>query len=128
MANEDQNSDNGVQQEIEADSPPPMEDTWLGIILGFPYVGEFLAALVAMLPAILAVFIVGFAFDTDSDKALDWVILLSLPFTYIWLRYLERKAGVALCLPLPLVNIPIKWTLLPIGLILAYYLLTGQTW
>ena len=128
MKNREQHSDDEVREANETSSPIPEEDSWLSIILGFPYVGEFLAAVVAMLPSILAVFAVGFALDTDSDTVINWTILVSLPVTYFWLRYLERKAGLALCLPLPIVNIRIKWTLLPIGLVLAYHLFTGQTW
>ena len=104
------------------------EESWLHLILGFPYIGEILAAIVAMLPTLVLGIAVLLILDTDSDIVLNWVILLTLPVTYFWLRYLERKAGLALCLPLPIVNIRIKWTLLPIGLILAYHLFTGQTW
>lgn len=104
------------------------EDSWIHIILGFPIVGEFLAAIVAMLPSILVVAAVGLILNTESEYILSWGVLISLPATYFWLRYLERKAGLALCLPLPIVNIRIKWTLLPIGLILAYHLFSGQTW
>jgi hypothetical protein len=95
--------------------------------LGIPYVGEFLAAIIAMLPSILAVLAAGFVHDIDSGKVIDWTMLVSLPITYFWLRYLERKAGLVLCLPLPIMNIRIKWILLPVGLFVAYLLLTGQT-
>lgn len=114
----------GTHEELQEQD----EDSWLSIILDFPYIGGFLAAILAMLPTIVLVLAVMLILDTDSDTVIKWAILLSLPVTYFWLRYLERKAGLALCLPLPIVNIRIKWTLLPIGLILAYLLFTGQSW
>ena len=117
-----------IQEETNSELQKQDEDSWLSLILDFPYIGEILAAILAMLPSIILVFVVALVLDTDSDVVFNWAILISLPLTYFWLRFLERKAGLALCLPLPIVNIRIKWTLLPIGLILAYHLFTGQSW
>ena len=128
MEHDDEVANGSAQDETLVDLEEHDEESWIHIILGFPVVGEFLAAIVAMLPTIVLAIAVLLILDTDSDTVLNWVILLTLPITWFWLRYLERKAGLALCLPLPIVNIRIKWILPPFGLILAYLLITGQTW
>lgn len=128
MEQDDEVAIDSVQEEILVGPEENDEESWILIILGFPVVGEFLAAIVAMLPTIILGIAVLLILDTDSDTVINWTILLTLPITWFWLRYLERKAGLALCLPLPIVNIRIKWVLPPIGLILAYHLFTGQTW
>jgi len=127
MKNDNEVAIDSEQEETLEDLETQDEDSWILIILGFPIVGEFLAFIVAVLPTIILGAAVMLILDTDSDTVINWTILLTLPITWFWLRYLEKKAGLVLCLPLPIVNIRIKWILPPVGLILAYHLFTGQT-
>lgn len=126
MQNKDDLMDDSVPSEIHSDPQEQDEETWLHVILGIPYVGEFLTFIIAMLPAILLVTVVMLVFNTESDTVINWVMLFSLPITYFWLRFLERKARLAICLPVPILNIRIKWLLLPVGLFVFYSLVTGK--
>lgn len=126
MQNKDDLMDDSVPSEIHSDPQEQDEETWLHVILGIPYVGEFLTFIIAMLPAILLVTVVMLVFNTESDTVINWVMLFSLPITYFWLRFLERKARLAICLPVPILNIRIKWLLLPVGLLVFYSLVTGK--
>ena len=119
-------ADNLEQNDDHVDLQEQDEETWLHVILGIPYVGGFLTFAIAMLPAILLVAAVMLIFSTESETVINWVMLCSLPVTYIWLRFLERRFNLAICLPIPILNIKIKWLLLPVGLFVFYSLLTGQ--
>ena len=119
-------ADNLEQNDDHVDLQEQDEETWLHVILGIPYVGGILTFAIAMLPAILLVAAVMLIFSTESETVINWVMLCSLPVTYIWLRFLERRFNLAICLPIPILNIKIKWLLLPLGLFVFYSLITGQ--
>ena len=105
---------------LEHDDPGERWE-WLHVILDLPKIGGFLCFWLAAAPlfAIMVIHEILFAGPSDAgmtDGELGVAVLVALPPTWWWLRLLERKAGVGLCLPLPIVNIPIRWTLAPVGL------------
>ena len=120
----DEPSEEQAQSQIEPEAKIQVEDTWLHLILGIPYVGDILTALIGFAPMILVFWLVykifGIDLFSESSESMPpatfWIILLSIPIWYVWLRYLEKKVSLAICLPLPIVNIRIKWLLIPFGI------------
>jgi hypothetical protein len=120
--NNDELPEELTQSQIE---PAAVEEpaTWLHVILAIPFVGDILTALIGFAPMILVFWLVEskFGIDMFSESAESmptstfWIILLSIPIWYVWLRYLEKKLNLAICLPLPIVNFRIKWLLIPFG-------------
>jgi hypothetical protein len=117
-------AENTEEPDIQDQGEPAAFTNWILIILGLPKIGGPLAFLLAFVPffALLVVFVlaaeaVGFSSDTASVAA----IVVGIPLTYMWLRFLEAKAGVMLCLPIPLINIPIRWAL--IALVIGFVLI-----
>lgn len=113
------------QDEIEPAAETQTGETWLQLVLGIPYIGGILTTLIAVAPMVLILLILdwtmGIAPDSGTGDDIPpgefWLVLLFLPVWHVWLRYLERKAGLAICLPLPVVNIRIKWLLIPFGIL-----------
>ena len=66
----------------------------------------------------LAAKTVGFGSDTVFVNMA--AIVVGIPLTYMWLRFLEAKAGIMLCLPIPIFDIPIRWAL--IAFVIGYVL------
>ena len=122
------NSDGQDSESTSRESPPDLEDqseddtNWFVLILNIPKLGGFLSFCIAVAPLfvlIILFLILGdiFGFDANVDDYMDYVILAAIIPTYFWLVFLENKARVQLCLPIPFVNIPIKWILFPIFII-----------
>ena len=113
------------QESVESATQTPVEDTWLHIILGIPYLGDLLTTLIAVAPMVLIILVAdqlfGVQLDSDSEEIIPpaefWLVLLFIPIWYFWLRYLERKVSLSICLPLPIINIKIKWLLIPFGVL-----------
>lgn len=102
---------------------PRQGENWVLLILNIPKVGEFLAFCLAAAPLFLMMvgfLLLGdvFGFDGGDDAYAGYVLMAAIVPTYFWLAFLEDRAGVRLCLPIPIVNIPIKWLLLPAFLLL----------
>ncbi len=113
------------QDQIEPEAETQTGETWLQLILGIPYIGDILTTLIAVAPMVLILLLLHWTLGFEPDSGAGdnippgefWLVLLFLPVWHVWLRYLERKAGLAICLPLPIVNIRIKWLLIPFGIL-----------
>ncbi len=99
---------------------------WIHTILSIPKIGGLLTSVIAITPAILI--FLSFSmftlfFKSEKSKPPEeslWIyfflvfgIVLILIVTWWWLNYLERKINLAIMLPIPFINIPIKWILYP---------------
>jgi hypothetical protein len=94
---------------------------WIFTLLSIPKIGGLLATIIIVAPA--CVFSLLFISIVPIDNPdvpggpviLITVILLScmLIATWWWLHYLERKVNLAFFLPIPFINIRIKWILYP---------------
>ena len=98
--------------DLDDDPPCPTETwAWLHTLLALP------AFAVLLLAAQM------FATTVWSDTFEMVLLLIALPPTWLWLGFLERKAGLALCLPIPLVSIRLKWLVPPLGAVVLLILL-----
>jgi len=124
-----------AQSQLEPAPAEQDEETWLHIILGIPYIGEFLTAVIGVFPMILIFAASEMLFGVEPEAetrneistAEFWTVLAGIPVLYAWLRYLERKLRLAICLPLPIVSIRLKWLLIPFGLFWIYLFVAGDT-
>jgi len=119
-----------TQNHAEPEPAQQDEDRWFDVILGIPYVGDFLTTVIGILPMILIFAIFNFEEDTGAGDVIGpaefWTTLLSIPVLYAWLLFLERKLRLAICLPLPIVSIRLKWLLIPFGLLWIYIYFIGE--
>lgn len=107
----------------EADPAKTWE--WLHAILSIPKVGDFLATCLALGPAVIVMFLLDpLGFDMTSDSGMGRFLLIALVPTYLWLRKMERVAGLRLLLPIPIINIPILWVL-PVLALSAIFMIFG---
>lgn len=85
---------------------------WLHSILSIPEVGDFLAFCIAVAPLVIVMIaLIPLGVDIAGDSGAGVATLIALVPTFLWLRLLERKAGLRLLLPIPIINIPIIWIL-----------------
>ena len=126
MSDNEEILESSSQNEL-SDELPEQDPGWVLLILSLPYIGGILTTVLALVPAALLFIAVGAVLDIESETVSNWVLFFALPITWFWLRYLEKRAGVAVCLSIPVLNIPIKWLLLPLAVIWGYLLITGQT-
>jgi len=98
------------------------QHSWIHTILSIPTIGGFLTFVVAIAPAILILLAFSpFFLSEESEKAnssLDTLLAFVVPIlllliTWWWLHYLERKIQLGIMLPIPFINIPVKWILYP---------------
>lgn len=95
------------------------EKTLLQKTLGLPLFGEYITTAVGIMPAFIYLIIQFILFSSDSvDKNFSIHFLIMILLTYIWLIFLERKGKVIICTPI--IPIPIKWLLIPLGLVSFY--------
>ncbi len=94
------------------DADPAETWGWLHTLLSIPKVGDFLAFCLAIGPLVIVMFLLlPLGVDIESDSGMGWALLIALVPTYMWLRGMERVAGLRLLLPIPIINIPILWIL-----------------
>jgi len=117
MENKDDLMNESLPGDGEVDLQQQDEESWVHLILGIPYFGEILTFVIAVLPAGLLFTVLP---ETESKTVEFFYTVGVLLITYFWLRFLERKARLAICLPIPILNIRIKWLLLPLGLLLIF--------
>lgn len=94
---------------------------WIFKILSIPQIGGLLATILVVAPAaVFSLLFISIVPMDDSDLPggpliLFLAIILSceLIATWWWLLYLERKIRLAFYLPIPFINIRIKWALYP---------------
>jgi hypothetical protein len=93
---------------------------WLHTILSIPKIGGLLTSIIAILPAALIFLIFSFGLPENEETLSGFQFFLivimfvsALIGTWSWLNYLERKIRLAIVLPIPFINIPIKWILYP---------------
>ena len=100
-------------------------------ILNLPFIGETLAFILTVIPAgIIALVWVGimsalawiFGYTTDEFIETIFGVVSTLAvlvfagiISFAWLDFLEEEAGVRMCLPIPFINIPIKWCLVAVA-------------
>ena len=112
--------------DLDDDPPCPTETwAWLHTLLALPAIGGFLGFCLAALPAFAVLLLAAEMSATTvwSDTFEMMLLLIALPPTWLWLGFLERKAGLALCLPIPLVSIRLKWLVPPLGAVVLLILL-----
>jgi len=116
--------------QVEPESTQQDEERWFSVILGIPYVGDFLTTVIGILPMILIFAVFGYeqeaATGDETGPKEFWTILVCIPVLYAWLLFLERKLRLAICLPLPIVSIRLKWLLIPFGLLWIYMYMMGD--
>ena len=119
-----------AQDQVESESGQQDEERWFDLVLGIPYLGNFLTTVIGLLPMILIFAIFGFEQETGSGDETGptkfWSTLAFIPVLYAWLLFLERKLRLAICLPLPIVSIRLKWLLIPFGLLWVYFYAIGD--
>ena len=80
----------------------------------FIFIGEYIALIIALLPFLIAAFTYNTLPGHQSLEKVE-VILLTL-ITFLWILALERFFHLRLCTPY--VKIPLKWVIIPFGVIL----------
>jgi len=96
----------------EAESNNKEEKTFLLQLLQFPFIGEYLTLLIALIPAFL---IIPLGISPKNDK---WELIAIASLTILWLLFLEKIGNVKICTPH--IPIPIKWILIPLTIILVF--------
>lgn len=97
------------------------QHNWIFTILSIPNIGGLLTTIIAVAPA--AIFSLIFILVSSPEESalpdgllifITVILLISmLLITWWWLNYLEAKINLAILLPIPFINIPIKWILYP---------------
>lgn len=105
MANQNVNDKEGQSNKKE-------EKTLLLQVLQFPFIGEYLTLLIALIPAFL---IIPLGISPKNDK---WELITIASLTILWLLFLEKMGKVKICTPH--IPIPIKWILIPLTIILLF--------
>ena len=82
----------------------------LHFVLSIPTIGEYLTFGIAVAP----IFILVLALIAIWEDGSSWTVLIAFPFALWWLRLLERRCDLTICLPIPIINIPVKWFVLPL--------------
>jgi len=114
--------------DFDPDLGEDQSPSWVSIILDLPRVGGFLCFALAAIPFFLValvstIFADLFGYTSGSESEFFYISVIGWPITYVWLLFLERRAGVALCLPLPIVNIKIRWVMIALApFLVAEYL------
>jgi hypothetical protein len=88
------------------------EKTILLQVLQFPFIGEYLTTLIALIPALLIFWLKIFG---ENEK---WEFIAIASITFVWLIFLEKKGKVKICIPHT--PIPIKWLLIPFTIIMLF--------
>ena len=82
----------------------------LHFVLSIPTIGEYLTFGIAVAP----IFILVLALIAIWEDGSAWTVLIAFPFALWWLRLLEKRCDLTICLPIPIINIPVKWFVLPL--------------
>jgi len=94
---------------------------WVFTLLSIPQIGGLLATIIVVAPAaVFSLLFISIA-PIDDSAIPGWPVILFLVIilsceliaTWWWLHYLERKINLAFYLPIPFINIRIKWVLYP---------------
>ena len=96
----------------EEESKVKEEKTFLLQVLQFPFIGEYLTLLIALIPAFL---MIPLKISPENDK---WELIAIASLTILWLLFLEKKGKIKICTPH--IPIPIKWILIPLTIILLF--------
>ena len=86
-----------------------------------PKIGRLLLVIVTFVPAsvISSIYVTFFASEETESIEIQGVIILAVVIscmiisTWWWLHYLERKFNLTIFLPIPIINVPLKWILYP---------------
>lgn len=102
------------------------QNKWIFLILSIPNIGGLLTTIVTFAPASIfsLVFSPIFILIPSLNEStllggllifITGILLISmlLLITWWWLNYLEAKIGLAILLPIPFINIPLRWILYP---------------
>lgn len=94
---------------------------WIFAILSIPNIGGLLTTIITFAPA--AIFSLIFILVSPADESslpggllifITAILLISmLLITWWWLNYLEAKINLAILLPIPFINIRLRWILYP---------------
>lgn len=113
---------------IEEDKNTPrfLSGTFLNffkVFLSIPVIGEFLTSILALIPMVLlgVILIIPVLLLIDYI-AIEYFIYLLLfitifvliPISYWWLKLLEREVRLIVCLPIPIIELPVKYILYPL--------------
>ena len=97
------------------------KDSWLVILGGLPFIGDWVSTIVGLLPAILLVFL--FDMEGTSNYGVMWWVILSGIALIPWLMFLERRQGVRINIP----YLPIKWLwLTPVLIVIGLWGLASE--
>ena len=111
---------------------------WIFSLLAIPRIGGLLATLITVAPAaVFSLMFIAIAPADDSIPGTPVIIITAILIscmlisTWWWLHYLERKIGLAIYLPIPFINIRLRWVLYPfmlpfLGIKRAYSALTNK--
>lgn len=122
-----------LQVENDQDAEEKLKPWQEGLlfITNIPEYGGVVAFVIAIIPTFLVLIFYAAVFgepaENDSDtQTFIWPLLIATPLTWKWLLYLERVAKMSICLPIPIINIPVKWLLGPFMLWLIVMLFVGN--
>ena len=98
---------------------------WIFTILSIPNIGGLLTTIIAVAPAaIFSLIFILVSSPEDSELPSGLLIFITvfllismLLITWWWLNYLEEKINLAILLPIPFINIPLRWILYPFMLL-----------
>ena len=92
------------------------------VFLSIPVIGELLTSIIALIPVVFLgiILIIPVLLLVDS-MAIEYIIYLLLfitifvliPISYWWLKLLEREVRLIVCLPIPIIELPVKYILYP---------------
>ena len=109
----------------EENRPRYLSDSFLdffGVVIRIPVIGEYLTSIIALIPVLILGIILFIPFillvgDLPGDQIFYILVFIALfifiPISYWWLKILEREVRLIVCLPIPIIQIPVKYILYP---------------
>jgi len=92
------------------------------VFISIPVIGEFVTSIIALIPlVILGLILIIPLRILNNNIMIEYFIFIEIfififiliPIAYWWLLLLEREVRLVVCLPIPFIQIPIKYVLYP---------------
>jgi hypothetical protein len=92
------------------------------VMTSIPFIGEYITSIIALIPIVILGIILLFPFNILAENiAVEYVIyiliffffFILIPIAYWWLLWIEREVRLVVCVPIPIIEIPVKYVLYP---------------